>query len=110
MKVGIPKEIKNHEYRVAITPAGVMELVRNGHQVVVVTTDAVRAPAAYQVGGSACPRVRSSSRLQIRRCSARPKAPFVMRLLKWFPVLRRIPARIIGIGVRPEHIHTPERA
>ncbi len=35
MKVGIPKEIKNHEYRVAITPAGVMELVRNGHQVVI---------------------------------------------------------------------------
>lgn len=33
MKVGIPKEIKNHEYRVAITPAGVFELVRNGHQV-----------------------------------------------------------------------------
>jgi len=35
MKVGIPKEIKNHEYRVAITPAGVFELVRNGHQVFV---------------------------------------------------------------------------
>ena len=35
MKVGIPKEIKNHEYRVAITPAGVMELVRNGHDVVI---------------------------------------------------------------------------
>ena len=35
MKVGIPKEIKNHEYRVAITPAGVLELVRNGHQVVI---------------------------------------------------------------------------
>ena len=33
MKVGIPREIKNHEYRVAITPAGVNELVRNGHQV-----------------------------------------------------------------------------
>jgi alanine dehydrogenase len=33
MKVGIPREIKNHEYRVAITPAGVHELVRNGHQV-----------------------------------------------------------------------------
>jgi alanine dehydrogenase len=33
MKVGIPKEIKNHEYRVAITPAGVLELVRNGHEV-----------------------------------------------------------------------------
>ncbi|CAB4331406.1 MAG: alanine dehydrogenase [Actinobacteria bacterium] len=33
MKIGVPKEIKNHEYRVAITPAGVMELVRNGHEV-----------------------------------------------------------------------------
>jgi alanine dehydrogenase len=33
MKVGIPREIKNHEYRVAITPAGVHELARNGHDV-----------------------------------------------------------------------------
>jgi alanine dehydrogenase len=33
MKVGVPKEVKNHEYRVAITPAGVNELVRNGHDV-----------------------------------------------------------------------------
>ena len=37
MKVGIPREIKNHEYRVAITPAGVHEFVRNGHEVVVET-------------------------------------------------------------------------
>ena len=35
MKVGVPKELKNHEYRVAITPAGVHELVRAGHQVFV---------------------------------------------------------------------------
>ncbi len=35
MKVGVPKEVKNHEYRVAITPAGVHELVANGHEVVV---------------------------------------------------------------------------
>jgi alanine dehydrogenase len=34
MKVGVPKEIKNHEYRVAITPAGVHELARDGHEVV----------------------------------------------------------------------------
>jgi alanine dehydrogenase len=33
--VGIPREVKNNEYRVAITPAGVHELVRNGHQVVI---------------------------------------------------------------------------
>src|SRR5450631_2960660 len=35
MRVGVPKEIKNHEYRVAITPSGVHELVRAGHQVYV---------------------------------------------------------------------------
>ncbi len=35
MKVGIPSEVKNHEYRVAITPAGVHELVRHGHDVFV---------------------------------------------------------------------------
>ncbi|WP_431781466.1 alanine dehydrogenase [Streptomyces chumphonensis] len=35
MKVGIPREVKNNEFRVAITPAGVHELVRGGHQVYV---------------------------------------------------------------------------
>ncbi|AOW95068.1 alanine dehydrogenase [Rhodococcus sp. WMMA185] len=33
MKIGIPREIKNHEYRVAITPAGVHELFEHGHEV-----------------------------------------------------------------------------
>ncbi|WP_018353219.1 alanine dehydrogenase [Longispora albida] len=33
MKVGIPREVKNHEYRVAITPAGVHEFRRAGHEV-----------------------------------------------------------------------------
>ena len=35
MKVGIPKEIKQGEYRVGMTPAGVAELVRHGHEVCV---------------------------------------------------------------------------
>ena len=35
MKIGVPREVKNHEYRVAITPAGVHELVRGGHEVYV---------------------------------------------------------------------------
>jgi 2-polyprenyl-6-methoxyphenol hydroxylase-like FAD-dependent oxidoreductase len=33
--------------------------------------------------------------------------PFIVRLLKWFPVLRQSPARFIGIGPRPEHFHSP---
>ncbi|MEI2775558.1 MAG: alanine dehydrogenase [Tetrasphaera sp.] len=35
MKVGVPKEVKNHEYRVGITPVGVNELVRHGHEVLI---------------------------------------------------------------------------
>jgi 2-polyprenyl-6-methoxyphenol hydroxylase-like FAD-dependent oxidoreductase len=39
---------------------------------------------------------------------AAQKLPLALRLLKQFPMLRRIPARLIGLGVRPEHIHTPD--
>ena len=35
MLIGVPKEIKNHEYRVGLTPAGVRELVAHGHKVMV---------------------------------------------------------------------------
>ena len=37
MRVGVPKEIKNHEYRVGLTPPSVAELVAAGHEVVVET-------------------------------------------------------------------------
>jgi 2-polyprenyl-6-methoxyphenol hydroxylase-like FAD-dependent oxidoreductase len=35
--------------------------------------------------------------------------PLVMRLLKRFPLLRRVPAHLVGIGIRPEHVRTIER-
>ena len=35
MKIGVPKEIKNNENRVGVTPAGVKELIRHGHTVFV---------------------------------------------------------------------------
>ena len=35
MKIGVPRELKIHEYRVALTPAGVHELVSRGHEVLV---------------------------------------------------------------------------
>ncbi len=38
MLVGVPKEVKNHEYRVGLVPASVRELVHHGHKVVVETT------------------------------------------------------------------------
>ncbi len=41
------------------------------------------------------------------------KPPLVVKLLRWFPILQRIPARLVGIGVRPEHVspalRTPSR-
>jgi 2-polyprenyl-6-methoxyphenol hydroxylase-like FAD-dependent oxidoreductase len=40
----------------------------------------------------------------------RPKPPLLFKLFNLFPVLRRIPARLLGIGVRPEHVRTPEAA
>ena len=35
MLIGVPKEIKNNEFRVGLTPASVRELIANGHQVLV---------------------------------------------------------------------------
>jgi 2-polyprenyl-6-methoxyphenol hydroxylase-like FAD-dependent oxidoreductase len=35
------------------------------------------------------------------------RLPLALRLLRRFAVLRRLPARLIGMGVRPEHVRTP---
>jgi 2-polyprenyl-6-methoxyphenol hydroxylase-like FAD-dependent oxidoreductase len=40
----------------------------------------------------------------------RPKPPFFLKLFGVFPILRRIPARLLGVGIRPEHVQTPEAA
>jgi 2-polyprenyl-6-methoxyphenol hydroxylase-like FAD-dependent oxidoreductase len=47
----------------------------------------------------------------IRRVLAgttQPKPPRLLKLFDWFPALRAVPAWVIGIGVRPEHIRTKE--
>lgn len=55
MRVGVPKEIKNHEYRVGLVPAGVRELVADGHEVLVQSTAGAGIgvdDAAYQAAGA----------------------------------------------------------
>ena len=55
MIVGIPKEIKNNEYRVSLTPAGAMELVRRGHTVYIQSgagVDSGFADKEYQAVGA----------------------------------------------------------
>ena len=37
------------------------------------------------------------------------RLPLALRMVGWFPFLRRIPARLVGVGVRPEHVQQPER-
>ena len=41
MRVGVPKEIKNHEYRVGMSPSSVREMIKNGHEVMVETNAGV---------------------------------------------------------------------
>jgi alanine dehydrogenase len=56
VKIGVPKEIKSHEYRVGLTPAGVRELRRSGHEVVVERGAALGigfADEAYRAAGAA---------------------------------------------------------
>ncbi len=55
MKLGVPKEIKNHEYRVGLTPAGVHALTLAGHEVLVETNAGARtgfADADYATAGA----------------------------------------------------------
>ena len=45
-----------------------------------------------------------------RASGRRNSLPFIVRLLKWFPILRQLPARFIGLGPRPEHFRSPTAA
>ena len=38
----------------------------------------------------------------------RPKPPLIFKLVGMVPWLQRVPARLLGIGIRPEHVHTPD--
>jgi alanine dehydrogenase len=44
MRIGVPKEIKNHEYRVGMTPPGVLELTSRGHEII------IQHDAGHQIG------------------------------------------------------------
>ena len=55
MRIGVPKEIKVHEYRVGLTPASVAELVAHGHELLVETKagSGIDCPdSAYQKAGA----------------------------------------------------------
>ena len=61
MRIGVPTEIKNHEYRVAITPAGVHHLVAAGHDVIVQRGAGIGSAIADQTYADAGARLLSSA-------------------------------------------------
>ena len=67
MRVGVPKEIKNHEYRVGLTPGAAREYVARGHEVLVETG---QAPASRRTTRPMSPPARRSCPPR-RRCSPR---------------------------------------
>jgi 2-polyprenyl-6-methoxyphenol hydroxylase-like FAD-dependent oxidoreductase len=48
------------------------------------------------------------SRVLTMDSQRRPKPPLLFKLFNVLPVLRRIPARLLGLGIRPEHVRTPD--
>jgi hypothetical protein len=46
-------------------------------------------------------------RITGRASPRKSKLPFLVRLLRDFPILRQIPARFIGLGPLPEHVRSP---
>ena len=55
MRIGVPKEIKTHEYRVGLAPASVREVIAHGHQVIVESGAGAgigSSDAEYQAAGA----------------------------------------------------------
>ncbi len=85
MKIGVPKEIKVHEYRVGLTPSSVRELVANGHEVLVErgagggigATDATYEKAGARIAADAAP-VFAESDLVVK--VKEPQGPEIARL------------------------------
>jgi 2-polyprenyl-6-methoxyphenol hydroxylase-like FAD-dependent oxidoreductase len=53
--------------------------------------------------------VQIQDKVLVRALSSRqqPTVPLAVKFLRWFPLLQRIPARLVGMGIRPEHVRTP---
>ena len=74
MLVGIPKEIKNHEYRVGLTPTSVRELVHNGHAVMVETN------AGHGIGASDADYEAAGARIADRAAEVFAEAEMIVKV------------------------------
>ena len=75
MRIGVAKEIKPQEYRVALTPAGARELVQGGHEVVVEAGAGVGSAFPDETYDGPAPRSRPSTTCGIGpTCSSRSRS------------------------------------
>src|SRR3954471_13411246 len=86
MRIGVPKEIKVHEYRVGLTPASVAELIAHGHEVVVETKagNGIDCPdRAYEKAGASilpdAPSVFIGSDMIVKDRKPRPKETALLK-------------------------------
>lgn len=95
MKIGIPKEIKNNENRVGMTPAGVAEFIRHGHEVMVQHTAGENsgfADEAYEkVGAIILPDIQSVYREAEIIVKVKEPIAEEYSLISILPVTRNLP-------------------
>jgi alanine dehydrogenase len=84
MRIGVPKEIKVHEYRVGLTPAGVRELTGHGHTVTVERT------AGLGIGASDDDYVRAGARIAPDAAEVFAEAELVVKVKEPQPVERAL--------------------
>src|ERR671937_270583 len=102
MKIGVAKEIKTDEYRVALTPAGARELAQRGHDVVVQTgagLGSAFSDATYAAAGAPlAPRSESAGRIAGRAGAYFREKPLGGRGLLLGGVPGAAPGRVVIIG------------
>ena len=74
MLIGVPKEIKNHEYRVGMVPASVRELIQNGHDVI------VEKNAGMGIGFSDQDYITAGASIEDEVCTVFAKADMIVKV------------------------------
>jgi 2-polyprenyl-6-methoxyphenol hydroxylase-like FAD-dependent oxidoreductase len=95
----------------AVATANILAEPLRAHGVTVEELRAVQRRREWPVRLTQRMQVFIQNRVISRVLGSRGKVapPWFIRLFSGFPILRRIPARMVGMGVRPEHVHTPEQ-
>jgi 2-polyprenyl-6-methoxyphenol hydroxylase-like FAD-dependent oxidoreductase len=91
----------------AVATANLLAESLQGGAVSVAKLEQVQKRREFPVKFIQALQVQIHRRINGRTSGTGDRLPFLPRLFVWFPFLRAIPARLIGLGPRPEHVHSP---